>query len=200
MVQAHQMEQPVQHQDADLVLPGMAELLGLFTGPLGGDGHLANLPAGARLGERQDVGWVIFAQELAVQPLQFAIVGDQAAKTPHHRRLPAATARRTGTQTGAREATPRAAVYDFHRTGAGSPGVLSLRIGLRALPRATAGLPPDAGLDGNPALLDAFEGMASVRRSSAPLCSTVGTAGESFAFCPSAATRVQRERELALAY
>ena len=51
MIQAGQMQNTVQHQDADLVQARMAELARLDGGAVGGDGELAKIPAPTSAGK-----------------------------------------------------------------------------------------------------------------------------------------------------
>ncbi len=80
MIHAEQVQDPVQHQDADLVELRMPELAGLPGGAAGGDGQLAQPSCSLLGGKRQYVGRVIVAEEFAIQAAQLAIVGDQAVK------------------------------------------------------------------------------------------------------------------------
>ena len=80
MVVAHQVKHAVQHQDADFLLDGVAEFARLRAGAASGDGDVAEERAAraGRLGrEREDVGGVVLAAEVAVQAAQFGVAGDQ---------------------------------------------------------------------------------------------------------------------------
>jgi len=71
----------MEHEDADLLLEGVAEMARLLTGPLNGEGHFTKEIIGAGGRKREHVGGPILAEEVAVQAAQFAIVSEQAGET-----------------------------------------------------------------------------------------------------------------------
>jgi len=86
VIHAQQVEETVQHQDADFVFERVAEGGGLRAGAGGGDRDFAERalearPGGLSHGERKDVGGIVLAQEVAVQAAECGIAGDKTGET-----------------------------------------------------------------------------------------------------------------------
>ena len=74
VVVAEEVEETVEDQDLDFGGDIVAEGGGLFEGAVGGDGDFAEI---GFAGEAEDIGGVIVLEEGEVEPLEFAIVGDE---------------------------------------------------------------------------------------------------------------------------
>jgi hypothetical protein len=70
------MEHAVEHQNAEFVLGGVAELASLGAGAGRGDREVAEVTV--RPGERKHVGRVILAAKLSIEAAQLGVAGDQA--------------------------------------------------------------------------------------------------------------------------
>ena len=79
MIHPQQVQDAVQHEDANLVQWRVTELARLPGGAAGGDGQITE-HARTFEGERQHIGGVVMAQEAEVQAAQLAVVGDQAVE------------------------------------------------------------------------------------------------------------------------
>jgi hypothetical protein len=80
VVHAQQVEEAVQHQDADFVFKRVAECGCLSPGLGGGDGHFAEGWGRWLCRKREDIGRVVFAEEIAVEAPQIAVAGDEACE------------------------------------------------------------------------------------------------------------------------
>jgi hypothetical protein len=79
VVEAGEVKQAVEEEDADLVAEGVAEGLGLAGGGVERDGEIAGMVGGdlERSGEAEDVGGFVFAAEGAVETTEFGVGGEE---------------------------------------------------------------------------------------------------------------------------
>src|SRR5438874_5059543 len=79
MIHAHQMENTMQHQDADLVIRGVPMFSGLRAGPIERYSHVAEISLGAGFSgwEREDIRDVILLPELTIQSLKLGVICQQ---------------------------------------------------------------------------------------------------------------------------
>jgi hypothetical protein len=79
VVEAGEVKQAVEEEDADLVAEGVAEGVGLADGGVEGDGEVAGVVRGelGRGGEAEDVGGLVFAAERFVETTECGVVGEQ---------------------------------------------------------------------------------------------------------------------------
>jgi hypothetical protein len=81
MVHTEKVEQPVEHQDSDLLINAVSVPARLICSPLDRDGDFAEELVRSRLWKGDHIGWVIVGQELPVEAPQFLIVGKETAET-----------------------------------------------------------------------------------------------------------------------
>lgn len=74
MVVAGEVQDAVQHQNANFVGESVALFARLRGGAVEGNSDFA----ACRVGKRENVSRVIFAEELAIQAAQLAVIGEQA--------------------------------------------------------------------------------------------------------------------------
>jgi hypothetical protein len=79
VVEAGEVKQAVEEEDADLVAEGVAEGVGLADGGVEGDGEVAGVVRGelGRGGEAEDVGGLVFAAEGAVEAAELGVGGEE---------------------------------------------------------------------------------------------------------------------------
>jgi hypothetical protein len=85
MIESHQMEHAVEHQNTNFVDSAMPKLAGLRLGALDRDCEIAERPNFSTGRERENISRVIMTQKLKIQPLQRAVSGDEANDTAAQR-------------------------------------------------------------------------------------------------------------------
>lgn len=79
VIEANEMKQAVQHQDANLIHQRVAKLTGLHFGALNRDREVADRFFAIGW-ERKDIGCVVVVTKLPVEPLEGAVVRDETGK------------------------------------------------------------------------------------------------------------------------
>lgn len=80
MIEPRKMKDAVQHQDSNLVFEIVAVLSGLRPRAVDGNRDLAQKAIARPRGEREYVGRVVSAQEVAVQPLEIGVARDKTGE------------------------------------------------------------------------------------------------------------------------
>ena len=80
VIHTQQMEEAVQHQDADFVFKRVAECRRLSPCSGGGYGDVAQVRGRWRGREGEDVGGVVIAQKFAIKAAEMAVAGDETGE------------------------------------------------------------------------------------------------------------------------